>query len=62
MIFAQASVENHGKNPPDAIKTLREALEKGYPVTDIESNPDFDNLKARPEFQSLIAEYKKPTQ
>ena len=60
LMFAQATVENHGNKSADALKTLREALNKGYPVTEVESNPDFDNLKDRPEFQALIAQYKKP--
>ena len=55
--------ENHGAiRPLMRSKRFEHALDKGYPVTELESNPDFDGLKAKPEFQSLIAQYAKPTQ
>jgi tetratricopeptide (TPR) repeat protein len=60
LIFSQATVENLGNNSSDSIRTLRYALSKGYPVKDLESDPVFDNLKNRPEFQALIKEFNQP--
>jgi tetratricopeptide (TPR) repeat protein/predicted Ser/Thr protein kinase len=60
LIFSQATVENLASQPSDSIRTLRDALSKGYPVQEVESNPDFDNLKSRPEFQALVKEFRQP--
>jgi tetratricopeptide (TPR) repeat protein len=60
LIFSQATVENLANRPSDSVRTLRDAMSKGYPVQEVESNPDFDNLKRQPEFQALIKEFNQP--
>jgi eukaryotic-like serine/threonine-protein kinase len=57
LIFTQATVEAIANKPTDAMATLREALSKGYPAKDVESNPDFDSLRSRPDFQALIKQF-----
>jgi tetratricopeptide (TPR) repeat protein/TolB-like protein/tRNA A-37 threonylcarbamoyl transferase component Bud32 len=57
LIFTQATVEALANKPADAIATLREALSKGYPARDVESNPDFAALQNRPDYQALMKQY-----
>jgi eukaryotic-like serine/threonine-protein kinase len=60
LIYYQATVENLANKPSDAIRTLREALSKGYPAQEAQVDPDFANLRSRPEFQQLMKEFNKP--
>jgi len=57
LIYSQATVENLANKPLDAIRSLREALTKGYPLGDMQADPELENLRSRPEFQALIKEY-----
>ncbi len=57
LIFTQATVEALANKPADAMATLREALSKGYPARDVESNPDFAALQNRPDYQALMKQY-----
>jgi serine/threonine protein kinase/tetratricopeptide (TPR) repeat protein len=57
LIFTQATVEALANKPPEAMATLREALSKGYPARDVESNPDFAALQNRRDFQALMKQY-----
>jgi serine/threonine protein kinase/tetratricopeptide (TPR) repeat protein len=59
LLHIQATVENLANQPADALKTLRVALSQGYPAKDVADDPEFDNLKTRPEFQALIKEFSK---
>jgi serine/threonine protein kinase/tetratricopeptide (TPR) repeat protein len=57
LIHTQALVETLGGKPADAVRTLREALSKGYPVKEVEEDADLQSLKDRPDFQAAIKEY-----
>ena len=57
LIFTQATVEALANKPTEAMATLREALSKGYPARDVQSNPDFAALQNRPDYQTLIKQY-----
>ncbi|HTX16743.1 MAG TPA: protein kinase [Candidatus Baltobacteraceae bacterium] len=57
LIYTQATVEALANKPTDAMATLRDALSKGYPVKDAQSNPDFATVQNRPDFQALIKQY-----
>jgi tetratricopeptide (TPR) repeat protein/TolB-like protein len=59
LLHIQATVENLSNKPADALKTLRMALSQGYPAKDVADDPEFDNLKTRPEFQALMKEFSK---
>jgi len=60
LIFNQATVEALANKPTDAMSTLRDALSKGYPAKDVQSNPDFAAFQNRPDFQALIKEFSQP--
>ena len=59
LLHIQATVENLAGKPADAMKTLKTAVSQGYPAKDVASDPEFQNLKDRPDFQALIKEYSK---
>ena len=57
LIYIQATVEDLAGRQSDALRTLREALSKGYPVTEPQEDPEFGNLKNQPEFKALMKEF-----
>ena len=57
LIVKQATIESVAGKPADAIKSLKEALSKGYSVKDIVQSREFDSLQSRPDFQALIKQY-----
>jgi serine/threonine protein kinase/tetratricopeptide (TPR) repeat protein len=57
LMFSQAVVETLANKPADAVRTLHDVLVKGYPIKEVESNPEFDSLQSWPEFQALIKQY-----
>lgn len=60
LLHIQATVENLSNKPGDALKTLRTAVSQGYPAKDVADDPEFENLRNRPEFQAMIKEFAKP--
>jgi tetratricopeptide (TPR) repeat protein len=62
LIYVQATVENLAAKPADAVRTLREAFGKGYPVTEALAEPELQSLQSRPDFQALIKEFSKAAQ
>ncbi len=61
LVYVQATIENFANEPSEAIQTLREALAQGYPAKEAASDPELQNLQARPDFQQLMKEFSKPT-
>jgi serine/threonine-protein kinase len=57
LMSTQAVVESLSNKPAEALRTLRDVLAKGYPVREVESNPEFESLQSRPDFQALIKQY-----
>jgi len=57
LIIKQATVESVGDKPADAIKTLREALSRGYAAKDILQSREFESLQNRQDFQALMKQY-----
>lgn len=57
LLIKQATVETLAGKASDAIRSLREALGKGYAVKDITESREFETLQNRPEFQALVKEY-----
>jgi tetratricopeptide (TPR) repeat protein len=41
----------------DSIKSIREALKRGYPAEEIKNDPELNSLHPLPEFQKLLGEY-----
>jgi serine/threonine protein kinase/tetratricopeptide (TPR) repeat protein len=57
LIYCQATVEALGNRRQDALRTLREALAKGYSLTEIGADPELAMLRNTPEFEQLWGEY-----
>ena len=57
LIYVQATVENLAGKHADALHTLKEALAKGYPLKDAQSDPELANLQSTPEFQAMVKQY-----
>jgi eukaryotic-like serine/threonine-protein kinase len=57
LIYIQAVIEHLSQQDPKALATLREALQKGYPVTEAEKDPELSNLQSHPEFKTMEREY-----
>ena len=57
LIYIQAVVENLSKEDAKALATLREAMEKGYPIQEAQSDPELANLQNRPEFKNIEQEF-----
>jgi serine/threonine-protein kinase len=60
MIYDEAVVQTLTGRPAEALKTLREALQKGYSLEEAKADPELANLQNRPEFAKLAAEFSKP--
>jgi len=56
-IYNQGVIEAIAGRPEDALKSLREAFQKGYPPDDAENDPELKDLRARPEFGNLVKEF-----
>ncbi|HUO35922.1 MAG TPA: tetratricopeptide repeat protein [Candidatus Acidoferrum sp.] len=62
LLYVQAVVQCYGNQQSDAVKTLREAFERGYPVSATVSDPDLAVLQNNPEFVSLKKQFDKSPQ
>jgi tetratricopeptide (TPR) repeat protein/TolB-like protein len=60
LIYVQATVENLAGKSTDALRTLREAFSKGYPVKDAQADPELANLQNVPEFQAMVKQFTPP--
>ena len=57
LIYIQATVENLAGKNADALRSLREAFSKGFPVKDAQTDPEFANLQNLPDFQALVKQF-----
>lgn len=55
LIYRETIVNAVAERWPEAIRSLRQALENGYSVRAAESEPELAGLRARPEFRSVIS-------
>jgi len=64
LIVQQATIENLAGKTSEAVRSLHEALAKGYALKDITDSREFENLRNVPEFQAMAKEFSKaaPTQ
>jgi tetratricopeptide (TPR) repeat protein len=60
MIYDEAVVDTLGGRNDEALKTLREALQKGYSVKEAQADPELAGLQANPGFAKLVADFRKP--
>lgn len=59
MIYDEAVVYAATGRQPEAFKSLREALQKGYSIREAQNDPELASLQGRPEFAKLVAEFSK---
>ena len=59
LIYVEATVFALGNRPSDSLKSLREALQKGYSVEEAANDPELGAIQKQPEFAKLVAEFKK---
>jgi tetratricopeptide (TPR) repeat protein len=60
MIYDEAVVYTLTGRPAEALKSLQEALKKGYSVQEAQNDPELASLQGRPEFAKLVAGFGKP--
>lgn len=59
LIYWEAQVDALTNRPEEALKTLREAFQKGYSSQEALNDPDLGKLQSLPEFLKLVNQYKK---
>jgi tetratricopeptide (TPR) repeat protein len=59
LVYIAAVVEALANHPDNALGLLREAFKRGYSVQEASSDPELNSLRSRPEFEKLLAEFKK---
>jgi hypothetical protein len=57
LLYIQATVENLSNHSADTLRDLEQALSRGYPAKEAESDPEFFNLKDRPEFTAMVKKF-----
>jgi len=59
LMSQEAVVQTLAGRRVDALRTLREALQKGYAPADARNEPEFNKLREQPDFDKLLAEFSK---
>ena len=59
LIYWEAQVNALTNRPAEALKSLREAFQKGYSPQEALNDPDLGKLQSLPEFAKLVNQYKK---
>jgi serine/threonine protein kinase/tetratricopeptide (TPR) repeat protein len=57
LIYTSAVVHTLGNHPEEAIADLKKGLQQGLTTTSIESDPDLESLRKRPDYQALMNQY-----
>lgn len=57
LVYFQAVVECIAGRKNDALKSLRQALQQGYPAQEAQSDPELKDLQAAPAFAALMREF-----
>ena len=55
--YAAAVVHTITKRPEEAVADLKKALQQGYSAASIETDPEFETLRDRPDYQALIKQF-----
>ncbi|MGA7850558.1 MAG: tetratricopeptide repeat protein [Terriglobales bacterium] len=59
LIYSEALAKTMIGKPEDALKSLRLALEKGYPAEEAWNDPELQKLQALPQFSQLVKQFSK---
>jgi serine/threonine protein kinase/tetratricopeptide (TPR) repeat protein len=57
LTYAEAEVYSLAGRSAEALKSLRVALAKGYPIRTAKSDPELDRIQRVPEFAQLVSEF-----
>jgi eukaryotic-like serine/threonine-protein kinase len=57
LIYTSAVVRALSNRPEEAIGDLKKGLQQGLTVAAIESDPELDSLRKRPDYQALMSQY-----
>jgi serine/threonine protein kinase/tetratricopeptide (TPR) repeat protein/TolB-like protein len=57
LIYTSAVVHALSNRPEEAIADLKKGLQQGLTVATIESDPELDSLRKRPDYQALVSQY-----
>jgi eukaryotic-like serine/threonine-protein kinase len=60
LIYMEAQVYALANRPDEALKSLRQALQRGYSAKEASNDPELSTLQGRPEFVRLMKEFGKP--
>jgi serine/threonine protein kinase/tetratricopeptide (TPR) repeat protein len=61
LMYSEVQIKALVGKPEDALKSLRQALGKGYPPQEVWNDPELQKLQALPQFAQLVNEYSKKT-
>jgi serine/threonine protein kinase/tetratricopeptide (TPR) repeat protein len=59
LMYSEVQVKTLVGRPEDALKPLRQALEKGYSAQEAANDPELSKLQALPQFSQLVKEFSK---
>jgi serine/threonine protein kinase/tetratricopeptide (TPR) repeat protein len=59
LMYSEAQVKTLIGKPEEALKSLRQALEKGYAAQEAWNDPELQKLQALPQFSQLVNEFTK---
>jgi serine/threonine protein kinase/Flp pilus assembly protein TadD len=59
LMYSEAQVQTLIGKPEDALKSLKQALEKGYAAQEAWNDPELQKLQALPQFSQLINQFAK---
>jgi len=59
LMYSEAQVKTMIDEPEEALKSLRVALEKGYPAQEAGNDPELQKLQALPQFSQLMNQFSK---
>jgi tetratricopeptide (TPR) repeat protein len=59
LMYSEAQVKTMIGQPDDALKSLRQALTKGYPAQEAWNDPELQKLQALPQFSLLVNQFSK---
>jgi serine/threonine protein kinase/tetratricopeptide (TPR) repeat protein/TolB-like protein len=57
LMMISAMVNTLGNRQPEAVADLKKALQHGYTTSSIESEPEFEPLRKRPDYQALLTQF-----
>jgi Flp pilus assembly protein TadD len=57
LMYWEAVTKTLVGKPEDALKSLRLAMEKGYPAQEAWSDPELQKLQALPQFSQMVKEF-----